>query len=333
MVTADRARRPPRFGPEPWNEIAGETWSLWDLWFCAIAVLDQEGDIDALAGRFVDDLRSVGGLHRRDANEAKLSHVRDLRARLAAAGLAPSDLASADVLDDTKMARRARDKVLHQSGIDGRAATLAMNDTPRRLLAGRARFGHWAQFPSDPARFYARFRPIVELKDFVPKGKTGAVADRLRRRLDELDGPRRTLVDRLALYRAFHTAGLVLADAADDSYGTIGDTIEEILLDLEREHRAAVLDYEADTALERLADLYLATRSRDRYLRAAALLGSRAWRPIEQMARSHLDAGDRDAALAVFCAADQPGIHQAHLRRRCHELTGVDLARPVEGRT
>lgn len=46
---------------------------------------------------------------------------------------------------------------------------------------------------------------------------------RLRDRLDSLDGPRRTLTDRPALYRAFHTVGLELAHQGDDSYGVIGE--------------------------------------------------------------------------------------------------------------
>ena len=39
------------------------------------------------------------------------------------------------------------------------------------------------------------------------------------------------------------------------------DMIEAILLALEAEHRRVVLDYEADAALEALADLYLATKT------------------------------------------------------------------------
>jgi hypothetical protein len=274
--------------------------------------------------------------------------------------------------------------------VDGRAATPAMIDTPRRVLSRRARYGHWARFPSNPVRFFERFRPRIERKGFVSKGQTFAITERLQRRLRDLDGPRRTLPDRLALYRAFHAAGLELADIADESYGAIGelrtdawhtylgidwratgidpadywqdlcellvwepyavdhgaetawfgvaradevDLTGAALLALEREHNAAVLDHAADTALERLADLDLATLTRDRYPRATGRLGSRAWRPVEQMARSLLDAGDRDAAVELFRAADQPGMHQAHLRRRCQELTGVELTTPMEDRS
>ena len=107
--------------------------------------------------------------------------------------------------------------------------------------------------------------------------------------------------------------------------------VEAILLGLEVEHRAAVLDYHADEALEALADLYLATRSPERYATTARRLGSRAWRPIEAMARSELAAKNPAGAVAVFAAADQPGHHQVHLRQVCLALTGVDLAqRPRE---
>jgi hypothetical protein len=102
--------------------------------------------------------------------------------------------------------------------------------------------------------------------------------------------------------------------------------VESILRTLEAEHRDAVLDYPADEALEALADLYLATRSRDRYAMAARRLGSRAWRPIDAMARSQLAANDRAGAIAVFTAADQPGFHRDHLRKVCLSLTGIDLA-------
>lgn len=103
------------------------------------------------------------------------------------------------------------------------------------------------------------------------------------------------------------------------------DRVEAVLMDLEHEHRDVVLDHEADVALGAQADLYLATKTRHRYVDATRRLGSRSWRPIGAMATSQLKARDRDGAVAVFRAADQPGHHQAHLQRRCLDLTGVDL--------
>jgi len=36
-------------GDETWDQRAGGSWSLWDLWFSVVAVLDHDGDLDALA--------------------------------------------------------------------------------------------------------------------------------------------------------------------------------------------------------------------------------------------------------------------------------------------
>ena len=213
----------------------------------------------------------------------------------------------------------------------------------------------------------------------MSKGKSFSVVDRLRERLRDLDGPRRTVPDRLALYRAFHTAGLVLADKTSDSYGVLGearteawltyldidwrsvgmdpavywqdmceakiwepyavdydnttawfasatteevDLIESILGDLEAEHRRVVLDWEADEALQALPDLYIATGRHDRFVAAAERLGSSWWQPIEAMATALVGAGRRDDALAVFAAADQPGMHRDYLNSRRQVICG-----------
>jgi hypothetical protein len=46
--------------------------------------------------------------------------------------------------------------------------------------------------------------------------------DRVEERLRSLDRPGLAEAQRLALYRAFHTAGLELAERADDSFGNVG---------------------------------------------------------------------------------------------------------------
>lgn len=389
MTTQERPKRVQRFGPETWEVVGGREWSLWDLWFCVVATLDHDGNLDALTESVVDALRSRG-LSDRRANEAKLSHLNDLGARLREVKLAPEGLARTDVLAEKRIVQRARDKVAGRVALEGRACSPAMIDTPRRVLEHRARYGHWPSFPSAPDRFYERFRRTVERKGFVTKGQSLSVTQRLEQRLAGLDGPRRTEPDRLALYRAFHMAGLELADAADDSYGVIGglradawrtylaidwratgmspgdywrdlcelqiwepyamdhqdeqtwfssvrrdevDLIEAILVELESELRAAILDYEADAALEALAGLYLATGTRDRYVGIAGRLGSLAWQTVEALAQSQMTAGDREGAVAVYRAADREGgSDREHLRRRCAALTGVDLDEEVADR-
>ncbi|MBW3605780.1 MAG: hypothetical protein KY460_12910 [Actinobacteria bacterium] len=277
---------------------------------------------------------------------------------------------------------KARNKMARHS-IDGRALTDAMIDTPRVRLQRRARYGSWDAFPVSPATSYDRFRAAVEVKSFITKGRTFSKVQQLSDRLERLDGPRRSPPERVALYRAFHTAGLEFADRADDSYGVIGElrsdawetylgldweavgvpadvywrdicelvvwepyglgfqsetrpfvhagavhtpVIVAHLRDLDAQLRALHLTYQADEARQQLAWLHIATRKFDRFVETATLLGSDHWRPVDAMARAALDAGDRDLAVAVFAAADQPGWHRDHLRRRCRDLTGADPA-------
>jgi hypothetical protein len=55
---APPARRRLMFGPEPWRELAGGTWSHWDLWFCTVTVTGFDGDWAGSA------TRSCGAAHR-----------------------------------------------------------------------------------------------------------------------------------------------------------------------------------------------------------------------------------------------------------------------------
>lgn len=103
------------------------------------------------------------------------------------------------------------------------------------------------------------------------------------------------------------------------------DLIERILLELADERRAAYQDFQAEEALELIAWLHLAGHRYTRYSRAAHRLGSNHWQSIEALAESALAAGRHDVAVDVFRAADQPGMHRDHLRRRCLALTGVQL--------
>jgi hypothetical protein len=85
-AAAPRTRRKPVFGPEPWREVAGRTWSHWDLWFCLVLLSDFDDDWAA----FSEELwrRRSPYLLTLD-EESKVSHLMDLRARLADAGREP----------------------------------------------------------------------------------------------------------------------------------------------------------------------------------------------------------------------------------------------------
>lgn len=214
----DPPQRTPIYGPEPWATVARTDWCHFDRWFALVAVRDFGGDLDALEADLVGRLRSTFD-SRRDI-KAKLSHLEDLRARLLAAGIDASMLAVADEAD-TATVTKARRKVLDQA-LEDRAMTAAMRDTPSARLTQRARYGHWDRFPLNPDRWYDKLagrRPATH----IPKGRTFALTRQLGERLERFDGPRRALPDRLALYRAFHTVGIELAERGDDSYGNIGE--------------------------------------------------------------------------------------------------------------
>jgi hypothetical protein len=125
-----RPRRKSIFGPEPWGEVAGRTWSHWDLWFCLVLVSDFDDDWAA----FSEELwrRRSPYLLTLD-EEAKVSHLEDLRARLADAGLGAAELV-AEATDDRKLLAKARRKVLDQPLDRGRDLTPAMSATPRERL-------------------------------------------------------------------------------------------------------------------------------------------------------------------------------------------------------
>lgn len=100
--------------------------------------------------------------------------------------------------------------------------TEPMRATPRALLQRRARVGSWPSFPVSPELFYVELHPLVEVGRHLPKARTFAATRRLTKALQRLDLPGLRLAERIALYRAFHTAGVELADRADDSHGNVG---------------------------------------------------------------------------------------------------------------
>jgi len=212
------ARQPGIFGPEPWKEVAGQAWCHFDWWFALVAVAECEGDLDGLRERLEQQHRL--SLNGRPDMEAKLSHLGDLVQRLSAAGLDAASLAGT-VPADKATAAKARRKVLTQA-LEGRAMSEPMRRTPAVLLHERARFGGWEAFPSDPRPWFDKLRGARPV-GFASKGQTFDRARRYEERLKGLDSPRRTAAERLALYRAFHTLGLEVADSSDDSYGQIGE--------------------------------------------------------------------------------------------------------------
>lgn len=370
-------RQPPIFGPELWRSVADSEWCHFDRWFAIVSVAEFDGDLCAMRAALEEQHRdSLQG--RRDV-EAKLSHLANLAQWLTAAGTDAASLAASEPADQATVTK-ARRKVLSQS-LEGRAMTEPMRRTPAVLLHERARYGSWSAFPIDPRPWFDKLRGERPV-GFASKGQTFDRARRYEDRLKRLDNSRRTPGERLALYRAFHTIGLEVAEHSDDSYGQIGelrleafrtyvsldptdaampaeaywqdlcellvaesyalthqnemlpflgapseaaDMIEAILLGLAQEWRAAYQGYHGDEAEELIAWLMLATSRRDRYVPTALRLGSNQWNPIVTLAQDALSSGNRELAVEVFRAANQPGRHREFLHTRCLELTGHTL--------
>ena len=104
--------------------------------------------------------------------------------------------------------------------------------------------------------------------------------------------------------------------APDDAF-----VVESVLADVIPELRGGCFDYEEEKALRIRVDFLVTLGLHDRFVEAAAELGSRAWMPIVAMAEAAMNEGNRALALAVFAAADQPGVQREHLRELCCRLT------------
>jgi hypothetical protein len=212
-----RPRRKPIFGPEPWQEAAGRTWSHWDLWFCLVLVSEFDEDWAAFSEE-VWRRRSPYLLTLDE--ESKVSHLEDLQARLADVGLVAADLVGA-AAGDRKLLAKARRKVLDQPLDRGRDMTPAMWATPRERLWCRALRGHWERFPASPASAHARFADQVARARRRGRGGYG-IAQALQGLLDGQD--QRLTGDaaaRLALWRGLLTAGI-------EAFGEVRDRDGEL---------------------------------------------------------------------------------------------------------
>jgi hypothetical protein len=199
-------------------------FSHWDLWFCVVAVADHDGDLDQLAAAIEGDGRSFAS----STAEGKLSHLDDLRRRLADIGIDAAALAGS-AADDQRVRNKARTKVLKQ-GLCSRDLTDAMRQTPRERLYDRALRGRWQRFPVSPEPFYDRLANGLG-EGHLQKGATFRLARRIEAARDRLQ--RQTAKDpaaRLAAQRALVAWCYGAMRRCDDSYGVIGELAREALL-------------------------------------------------------------------------------------------------------
>jgi len=214
----------PIYGPEPWRTKRNAVWSHWDLWLCVVALADHHGDLDKLSVA----IEGTGQSFWSSTIEAKLSHLDDLRDRLADAGIDAAALAGGTE-DDQRIRSKARTKVLKQ-GLYPRDLTDAMRETPRQRLYERALRGRWPRFPVSPEPFYERLANGLG-EGYLPKGATFRLERRIEDARDRLY--RKTANDpagRLAAQRALLTWCFRAMGRCDDSYGVIGELAQEALI-------------------------------------------------------------------------------------------------------
>ena len=215
--------RTPIYGPERWT-TKRTVWSYWDLWFCLVALTDHAGDLDALSEAIENGGRMLGG----GTVKSKLSHLDDLKLRMAQAGIDARALAG-DQDTEPRTRTKARTKVLKQ-GLYPRDMTEAMWHTPRHRLDERALRGRWHLFPVSPEPFHERLANGLG-DGYRSKGQTFRLARQLEAAIERLD--RKTSKDppaRLAARRALVTWCYQAMERCDDSYGVIGELARDTLL-------------------------------------------------------------------------------------------------------
>jgi hypothetical protein len=243
-----RSRRPPRpterplddgvrYGTETWREIDGVAFCHWDRWLLRLA-LAEPGGLAAIEREA--RARTVNRHLNRDAAEAMLAQVVDLRDRLARLARTPERILDAEEQGSGWLLKKAWKRVWH----DGpNRRTDAMRNTPRRRLEARALRGHWLRFPVSPARFEPELRRVVGTDAYYDYRATGPLARLLEIQVDLLGTTAASDLERLALHRAAMTVIIETMDLVDDSLAEMSEVFaasERAYLKLARD--AAGLD-------------------------------------------------------------------------------------------
>ena len=160
--------------------------------------------------------------------EAKLSHLDDLKRRMAEADVDARAVAAGEEVESRVLAK-ARTKVLKQ-GLYARDMTEPMWHTPRERLYERALRGRWHVFPVSPEPVYERLCNGLG-EGFRSKGQTFKLARRLEAAIERID---RTTAnrpaERLGARRALVVWCYLAMVRCDDSYGVIGELARDALL-------------------------------------------------------------------------------------------------------
>lgn len=117
-----------------------------------------------------------------------------------------------------------------------------------------------------------------------------------------------------------------LFKATNPKHGDLAVRIfAETVAELER---FGLFEYQVQAARAHWAALLVGLGRCDDFVPLASAIGSSQWRPIVNMAEAAINANKRDVAMAVFGAANKPGIHREFLAEECIRLTGDSVPQP-----
>jgi hypothetical protein len=195
--------------------------SYWDLWFVLVVDADFAGSWE----RFVAYLRSqkatgVG----RDGAERKLSHLRNLQARLRQAGVELSDILGQTERSPAVL-RRARHQVLERAPRESEWSD-AMRSTPKQRRYAHALRGFWPFFPVSPHPYAERLAGQFHTRGWFSKHQSFGIARKLDVFVDGVGSlsTQGQYAQAHARLRAFLTVVIELMEVADDSFGCLGDS-------------------------------------------------------------------------------------------------------------
>ena len=215
-------QRPLFYGPEVWRTDEGREWTYWDLWFAVVCHTDYRGDWDAMEEALAEKGRPVGS----DAAEAKWSHLRDVRSRLEAAGLTAAELT---ILGGRGNLSRARTRVI-KTDPQHRDRSPAMRDRPSVRQDRRMLYGRWPSFPVSPQLAYDQLESRLEVTErYRGERATVALSHLFAESMAYLEKTAVGPAGLLAVRRAGLTLGYQAAETSDDSCGTLGWMLQDLV--------------------------------------------------------------------------------------------------------
>ena len=234
MSSSKKAVKPPVPKSNPWGidpagavSLAGRRtfrFNFWDLWIALVVEQKFNSDCDALRQelRRQRDSDRCGSTRK----EQVLSHLGDLRRRLAANDLAPADLCiAAEAFVSAQEVKRAWKNVVEGKSRESDLSD-AMKVLPKERFAQFAMRGYWPQFPVSPEEQAQRIRGRFKTNGYYSCDGSFGVAQKFDAEITAAEKlhQRGHTSEAAVRLRAILTVFLEVIELSDDSCGVIGDS-------------------------------------------------------------------------------------------------------------